>query len=308
MKVLIMGSGAVGGYFGSVLAKSGQDVTFIARNEHLQRILADGLRVESDTAGTFMISPKASERPVDGYTADLVLFCVKAYHNEDAIEIIRPAIGDSTTILTLQNGIGGGDQLSEAFGNDKVLLGAAYIEAMRKSPGIIGQTGSAPRIAFGEADGTESDRAIEVRDALSKAGIVADLSGDVMKALWSKLVYISALSGMTCITRSEFVDVIETPETYEMTRRVVQETYDVAKAGGIDLDDSTVDDTLLEFKEGSHDMVSSMHLDLKAGNPLEVAVINGAVSKAGALVGVSTPLNDFIYTCLKPADNKARGL
>ena len=160
---------------------------------------------------------------------------------------------------------------------------------------------------LGESDGTETERAVRIRDALSGAGIGVDLSGDVMKALWSKLVYISALSGMTCITRSVFVDVIDTPETLEMTRSVMNETFDVARANGIALDDSIVDETLSEFKEGTADMVSSMYLDLKAGNPLEVAVINGAVSQAGKMVGVATPYNDFIYTCLKPADNRARG-
>ena len=127
MKILVMGAGAVGGYFGGVLSKSGEEVTFVARGQHLEAINRDGLRVESVASGDFTVHPPAIERPDGTWKADLALLYVKSYHNQQAMETMKPAVGDSTAILTLQNGIGSGDRLASIYGREKVLLGAAYI-------------------------------------------------------------------------------------------------------------------------------------------------------------------------------------
>lgn len=306
MKILIMGAGAVGGYYGGALARSGADVTFVARGAQLAAMKSGGLRVDSDVLGTFTVRPPAVERPDGARQADLVIYCVKSYHNEAAIELVRPAVGDSTLILTLQNGIGSGDQLADAFGRERVLLGATYIDAERKAPAVVVQTGDDVRIVFGEEDGRETARALKVRDTLQQEGIEAVLSPNVLKALWTKLVYICGLSGMTCITRAPIAEVIDNPETLALTRRVMQEAFQVGKARGIKLDDTLVDETIAEFHRSKDHMTSSMHLDLQVGNPLEVQVLNGAVSRLGRDVGVVTAANDFITTCLSVADQRAR--
>ena len=135
MKILVMGTGAVGGCFGGMLARAGHDVTFVARGANLEAIRSNGLRVESVAAGNFTVTPQVTDRAGDSGEADLVLFCVKSYDNEAAMEEMAGAVGDRTAILTLQNGLGSGDLLSDRFGREKVLLGAAYIEAARKAPG-----------------------------------------------------------------------------------------------------------------------------------------------------------------------------
>lgn len=127
----------------------------------------------------------------------------------------------------------------------------------------------------------------------------------MLKALWNKLVYICALSGMSCITRGPFEDVLRTPETLGVTEQVMREAYDVGKASGVGLDDDLVETTLAGFLR-EKDFVSSMYLDLVAGNPLELDVLNGAVSRMGKALGVDTPTNDFITACLRTADNKGR--
>ena len=306
MKILIMGSGGVGGTIGGLLARSGEDVTFVARGAHLEAINANGLRVQSASAGEFIARAPAVERPDASTASDLVIFCVKSYQNELAMETIRPALGAETAILTLQNGIGSGDRLAAAFGAERVLLGAVYVEAMLKEPGVVAHLGDRCRVVFGGTDGRDAPRGLEVRDVLRRAGIDAELSPDVSRALWEKLVFICALSGMTCITRGSFAEVMSTPGSRDLTRRVVQEVVDVASARGVSLDGDMVGSTMDQFEASKDDLRSSMHLDLERGRPLELGVLNGAVSDLGRESGVPTPVNDFITACLTVADARAR--
>ena len=277
------------------------------RGQQLEAIRSNGLRVESSSFGDFTVRPGTVEAPDGSWRADLVLFCVKSYHNAQVIETIRPAVGENTTLLTVQNGLGSGEELANAFGVEKVLVGAAYIEAMRKEPGVVGQVGGQPQIVFGREDGTESERATKVSDTLRGAGIDAQLSKDVTKALWNKLIFICALSGMTCMTRSRFYEVLDTPETLDLTWKVMREVEAVGRARGVKLDADVVEATMADFQATKQDLVSSMHMDLEAGNPLELSTINGAVSRIAREVGVAAPVNDFITACLTVADNAARG-
>ncbi len=306
MRILVTGAGAVGGYFGGVLSRSGEDVEFLLRGQQLHAIKANGLRVESSASGNFVVRPSVVEVPNGSRRADLVLFCVKSYHNEQVIETIRPAVDEDTTLLTLQNGLGSGDELARAFGTERVLVGAAYIDATRIRPGVVRQVGETPRIVFGREDGVESEQAIKIRNVLRKAGIDAQVSRDVTKALWGKLIYFCALSGMTCITRSGFSQVLNTPETLDLAWRVMREAAAVGIANGVNLDADVVETIMADFQKTGQDLVSSMHMDLEAGSPLELSAINGAVSTIGKEVGVDTPVNDFITACLTVADNAAR--
>ncbi len=306
MKILIMGTGAIGGCYGGLLARSGEDVVFAARGDNLQAISDAGLRIESATFGEFVVHPKAVDRLDGSWIADLILFCVKGYHNEQAMSDMSPAVGDSTTILTLQNGIGSGEQLAQRFGADRILLGAAYIDAERTAPGMFAQRGSPPRIVLGEESGEMTDRAEAVAKVLRQARIETELSSNVLTALWSKLVYICALSGMSCVTRSSFSEVLETTETHAMTMQVMTEALKVGQASGVPLDDELPNSIMAGFLEEKGGLISSMHTDLVAGNPLEVSLINGAVARIGKEIGVDTSANSFIAACLAIADNRAR--
>ena len=299
-----MGSGAVGGYFGAVLARAGHNVTFITRGEHLDAIRAGGLRVESVTSGDFTVEANAVAVP-DGSKADLALFCVKGYDNETAIATMAPGVGAGTTILTLQNGLGSGDELGRAFGADKVFLGATYIDAMKKSPGVVSEHGGDCNIIFGTESGEKTPSAVEVLAVLKDAGIDSTLSDKVTVDLWSKLIFICALSGMTCITRGTMAEVLDTPETLDMSWRVMREAEAVGRAKGVGLDDDVVDAKMATLQAEKHDILSSMKTDLNRGNPLEVHVLNGAVSRMGKEVGVPTPSNSFIADSLTVHHNRA---
>ena len=305
MRILVMGSGAVGGYYGAVLHRGGHDVTFVARGEHLEAIMQSGLHIESVSSGDFTIHPTATDRPDGSWKADLALFCVKGYDNRDAIAIMAPAVGQDTAMLTLQNGLGSGDELAAAFGRESVLLGATYVDSTRKAAGVVSEVGGPANIVFGEQDGSRSPRAVAVLDAMRESAIAVELSTDVAKALWTKLVYICAVSGMTCVTRAPFTEVLETPETLELTWWVMREAEAVARAIGIGLDEDIVEKAMAGFQEVGGRLVSSMFTDLERGNPLEVDILNGAVSRLGKDLGVATPVNDFIAGCLAPAHNSA---
>ena len=299
MKVLVMGSGAVGGYFGAALRRAGHDVVFIARGDHLKSMARSGLRVESSAAGTFDIDARASERPPAAWKADLVLYCVKGYDNSTAVHTISTAVGTDTVILTLQNGMGSIDALAAAYGRDAALPGLTYIDATRTGPGVVREFGlKPPDIVFGEEDGRGSDRVDEIREALDVEGVEVRVSDDITKELWSKFIYICGLSGSTCITRSTFDQVVATPATLDLTRRIMHEAYSVSEAKSVGIADDYVDDTVDYFVSIGGENTSSMYTDLMRGNPIEVEVLNGAVSRMGAELSIPTPANDFIATCL----------
>ena len=306
MKVLVVGAGGVGGYYGGVLARSGEEVALVARGDHLRAILKDGLRVRSEASGHFTVHPMATERPDGSWKADLALFCVKSYHNEQAIEVMAPAIGEDTDILTLQNGIGAGGELADAFGRNRVLLGATYIDGWIEAPGVVGEGGGAFQTVFGEVTGEKTARAARILDTFTRAGLDTRLTSKILNALWAKLLLICGLSGMSCITQGPIDAVMETPDTRELMRRVLAEVEAVGRAQGIAFRDGIVDWTMDHLHEHRKTVMSSMYLDMKAGKPLEVGVLNGAVSKAGREVGVDTPVNDFITACLSIVDARAR--
>ena len=298
MNVLVMGSGAVGGYYGAVLRHAGNDVTFVARGDHLAAIRERGLRVDSVTSGNFTVDADATDRPDASLRPDLVLLCVKGYDNPEAIELIRPTVGEGTAVLTLQNGIGSGAQLADAFGQDRVMLGVTYVDAALEGPGHVREFGGPSRLVFGEADGRETDRAVAVRDAFSGAGVRVELTSDVETALWRKFLFICAWSGMICVTRSPMSQILASPGTERMTMAVLTEVQSVAAARGIELPDSEVDAAMESFRDAGEDSVSSMFIDLQAGKPLEIEVLNAAVARMGAEAGVATQVNDFISACL----------
>ena len=269
------------------------------------RYASVALTVRSVTAGDWRVRAPVGDS-VDGtWFPDLVLFCVKSYHNREAIRCIAPAVGPGTAILTLQNGIGSGEDLATAFGAEKVMLGAAYVEAAHPAPGIFEEHGGTCRIVFAEPDNRKSSRSVSVLEMLRASGIDAEIADDIDRALWAKLMFICGLSGMTCVTRSSFAEVMNTPQTADLTLNVIEEVAAVARAFGVNLDADIVESTMESFRKDRNELLSSMYADLEAGRPLELANLNGKVSALGSGLGVPTPANDFITACLTPAHNRA---
>ena len=306
MKIAVMGSGGVGGYFGGMLAKAGHAVTFIARGEHLQAIRKEGLRVVHN-AGEFTIDASATDNAEGVGPAELVLFSVKAYDTDSALRVMSPLVGPDTTVLTLQNGVESHTAMANAFGENHALPGAAYVESRIDSPGVVVQTGGVARLVFGEASGAETERVRRLRDALLSSGINAEVSPDVLATLWSKFLFIAAVAGLTSACRRRIGDLLGEPGYQELLVKAMREIEAVGRAKGINLDDAVVEQTM-EYVEGAvKDITASMHLDLERGRRLELEIFNGAVVRMGREVGVATPVNDMLYLVLKPHVNGAGG-
>ena len=210
MKIAVMGAGGVGGYFGGLLAKAGNDVSFIARGEHLRAIRDRGLKVVPN-AGEFVVNAAATDRPEEVGVVDLVMFTVKAYDTDSALEAMSSLVGPETTVLTLQNGVESHIRVGEVFGEGHGLPGAAYVESRIDAPGVVVQSGHVARIVFGEASGEESARVERVRDVMVSAGINVEVSPDVLSTLWTKFLFITAVAGLTSACRRRIGDLLEEP-------------------------------------------------------------------------------------------------
>lgn len=298
MKIAIMGSGGVGGYFGAKLAAAGYDVTFIARGSHLQAIRRDGLRIRSSLGDLVVRQPQLTERPGDVGPVDLVLFAVKLWDTESAAEAIKPLIGPGTGILSLQNGVIKDEILADRFGRSTVIGGVCYIAAAIGEPGVIVHTGTMQRVVFGEYDGSRSKRVTRLFDACAKAGIESAISDDIRRAIWEKFVFLCGLSATTATTRCPIGVVRSHAPTRHLLASVMGEVVAVGGAEGVAFSPDFVEDRLRFCDQLPYDMTSSMHHDLERGNRLEVAWLSGDVSRRGARLGVVAPYNTAVYDIL----------
>ncbi len=300
MKIVVMGAGAVGAYFGGMLAKAGEDVCLIARGAHLQALWEKGLVVDSE-AEKFQIPIRASADPVDAGIADLVLFCVKSYDTVEAARQMMPVIGPETVVLSLQNGVDNEEVLAELVGAEKVMAGLCYVQAHIAAPGVVRQAGDRRDIIFGELSGEISPRACQILAVFQKAGINVELTADIKLAVWRKFLFISAFSSITSVTRSSVGPIRQTAEAWDLYRQLLQEAYRVALAMGVNLPEDAVDKTMA-FTASMPDMFkSSLLRDLEQGKRLEIDALCGAVVRLGERTGVPTPASRFVYSVLKVA-------
>ena len=306
MKIAVMGAGSVGGYFGGMLARSNNDVTLIARGPHLENILQYGLKMDTNE-GVFTLNCladiAATGDPASVGPVDLILLTVKTYHNREAVAAMMPMAGPNTAVLCLQNGMDSYQAAGDSIGLDRVLPGAAYIEAGVPSPGVIKQTGNVVRIVFGELDGAESPRSRRILSVIRESGIDAQLTLDIRASLWTKFLFIATMAGVTTTSRRTMAELMPQPEWRRVVEGCLHEIDTVGRAGGVNLADDIVVTTLNYIDDELENLGASMHADIMAGRPLELEALNGAVVRAGDAVGVSTPINDVIYAMLKPFAN-----
>ena len=300
MKIAVMGTGGVGGYFGARLAASGQDVHFIARGPHLAAIRENGLRVKSDTGDVTIKPAQATDNPAEVGAVDIVLFAVKLYDTDSAGKMLAPLIGPETGVVDLQNGVDSEDELASILGREHVVGGVAYISARIDEPGVILHVGKGAKLAFGELDGRLSPRVEALAAACEAAGFGHEVSENIEAALWTKLVMLSSMSAISCLTRLPVDEAVREPETAELFLTAMKEVADVAAAKGV----SISADALAGFKAvtrgGSSSIRPSMFVDLERGKPLEIDRLSGTVVRAGAELGVPTPFHAMALALLKP--------
>jgi 2-dehydropantoate 2-reductase len=299
MKIAMMGSGGVGGFFGGRLAHAGYDVSFIARGSHLAAMREHGLVIESEPQGDIRLSKvRVTDDPAKLGRADLVILSVKLWDTETAAKQIEPLVGPDTGVLSLQNGVIKDDILRRAFGEAAVMGGVAYVATTVARPGVIRQTGTMQRIVLGEYGGRTSARATFLHEALLHAGVPAELSGDVRKAIWEKYVFLVGLSGATTAMRMPIGPIRANAQTRAFFLELMRETVAVGRAHGVALPEDFAEDRLA-FGDGlPADMTSSMHHDLERGNPLEVNWLSGGVVQLGTAMGVPTHANRAVCDIL----------
>ncbi len=306
MRIAIVGVGAVGGYFGGLLAASDAEVFFIARNQTLKALRTSGLRIESPFGDLDLAKIEATDKPAAIGKVDAVLVCVKAWQVKEVCELIRPLIGEQTAVLSLQNGVEAVDQLAQAYGQDRVLGGMCRIVATQVGPGQIRHLGVEPFIALGDLRGKANERADKLHEALTDADIWSRIPFDIRSSIWQKMVFVASVGGVGAVTRADIGTLRVLPETRKLLCQAMAEICSVAAAKKITLRDDTVERSL-SFLDGMEaETMTSMQRDLMEGRPSELDALNGAVVRIGRSVGVNTPTHCFLYASLLPAELKAR--
>lgn len=303
MKIAIFGSGAVGGYFGATLARSGQDVTFIARGAHLEAINARGLEIRSSRLGDFTVRAPAVDDPGRIGAVDVVLYAVKAYHNAGAMPTLPPLVGPKTIVLTLQNGVDSVDDIAAVVGEGHVLGGTTYVATALEAPGLIVQTGVHRSIIFGEVFGDctrISERVQAIAGLMAPADIQVTPVADGRVPIWDKFVYLAPFSGFTGAARLPIGPIWAKPPVREMFYAAAREVAAVAAAEGVQISADRFA-TLQQYMDGIPATTrSSLLIDLEAGKPIEVEALQGAAVRRAARHGVPTPILSTLYAVLKP--------
>lgn len=302
MRVLVVGAGAVGGYFGVLLARGGHEVAFVARGANLAALRAQGLRVELPGGETWQLdAPIAVEDPAGAPPADLILVCVKSYDTAAAAKALRPAIRPDTIVLSLQNGIENEDVLASVLDLPPLMLALTQIGVALTAPGVVHFSGRG-NILFGEPDGRASARAETVRAALAKAGIPVEVRADIQVAVWEKLAWNAGFNAVTTITRTTVAEALAVPATRDLIVTAMEEVDAVATALRILVRRRRTERVLADSTNALPDFQTSMLQDLLRGRRLEYDAITGAVVRAAERAGVAVPVNRALLALLARLD------
>jgi len=304
MRVLIAGTGGVGGYYGARLAAAGTDVEFLARGAMLDALRANGLMLHADLGDARLERVDATDRPAQ--PADAVLFTVKSYDNAEAADAIEAAVAPGTILCSLQNGVDNEAFLRERFPSAVVLGGTSRIEAFVVEPGVFAQHGHQHELTIGAFDPADRPAAERLAAEVEPSGVPITVTDDIQAALWLKLVVITGLGGVTAYAHGTIGDVLDSPDLDRLLRDVLTETDAVARALGVAIPPGLAD-TVHAYAEHqlARDFSSSMARDVERGRPLEVEWLNGAVVRYGDRVGIPTPANRRVLDALLPIHREA---
>lgn len=298
MKIVMMGSGGVGGYYGARLAQAGHEIVFVARGAHASAIRSGGLRVKSELGDVRVQPARVVEDPAQAGVADLIVVAVKLWDSEPAAAAIRPIVGAQTTVVSLQNGVDKDEVLAAAVGRAHVIGGVTHIGAIIAEPGLIAHTGKLQKITLGELDGGSSPRVQAIAAVLQGAKIDTVESDDIRRVTWEKFVFLTSLSGLTALTRKPVGAVREHPATRALLLDALREAAAVARAEGVKLDPGVPEQQLKMMDGLAPSMLASMAQDLLRARRLELEWLSGAVVRRGDARGVPTPVHRAIYAAL----------
>ncbi|PPR28934.1 MAG: hypothetical protein CFH31_00777 [Alphaproteobacteria bacterium MarineAlpha9_Bin1] len=300
MKIIVMGTGAVGGYFGARLARAKHDVAFVARGSHLEAIKKNGLRIISELGDITIYPAKASDNPSDFGIADIIMFCVKSYDATTSSQLIKTVVGPKTGVIPFLNGIGHIEIMKNILGSKSVLGGVAAISALIEEPGVIRHNATMQMLKFGEFDNILSPRIKAFQSACEEASINNSIPENIERDLWQKVIIICTLAGVNCLTRLPLGICRSNPATRALMEELATETVAVALSENIPLPKNQVEITMQGLDNLPAEMKASTLPALEKGEKLEISALNGAIEKLGKKNGIDTPMHRAVCAALSP--------
>jgi 2-dehydropantoate 2-reductase len=300
MKIAVMGAGAVGCYYGAMLARAGHDVVLIGRVQHVEAIARDGLHLEAQQFDEYIGRPhlSASSDAAAVAGAELVLFCVKSTDTESAGASIKPHLADNALVLTLQNGVDNAERLRRVIAHD-VAATVVYVATEMAGPGHVRHHGR------GELVIEPSARSEAIKQMFEAAHVPVDISPNVRGALWAKLIMNCAYNALSAITQLPYGRLVKGEGVREAMRDVIDECMAVAHADGVTLPPD-VDAGVRRIAETMPGQYSSTAQDLARNKRSEIDHLNGFIARRGEALGVRTPANRMLHTLVRLIEDKAR--
>jgi 2-dehydropantoate 2-reductase len=301
MRIAVLGSGGIGGYFGGRLAASGHDVAFVARGDHLRAIREHGLQVTS-VAGDFTVEPAHVTDDVTSIgVVEVVLLAVKTWQLPPVLESLPSLVGPGTAVVTTQNGVEAPDQVAAVVGRDAVLPGIAKIFAFIDGPGRITHAGGPASLAFDEwstGPGSGSDRVTRLREAVTTSGAVSPVPDDIWAELWSKMLFVVPFGGLGAALDATIGELRSAPPRRVLLQDAMREVETLARARGIRLPEQVVAGTMAFVDDQPADATTSLQRDLLEGRPSELDAWTGAVVRLAGESGVEVPLHRLLLEVL----------
>lgn len=296
MKIVVVGAGAVGGYFGGRMAAAGLDVAFMCRGKTLEAVRANGIRIES-VEGNAHVRPTAFDIPDPSLKADLILWAVKTHQNAEAITTAKSLVTDQTAVLCLQNGVDAMDDLAAAFGADKMIGGFASIAAEATAPAVVRHT-ALGRITLGELNIQGTARMIAAAGLFQKANIPHRVSDNIRRDLWGKLVWNAAFNPLSVLLQATVEELLNSLAALSILKRAMQEVADVANEEGFSISRKLIE-SYLDPKGQSGEFRTSMLQDFLRHRPMEVDAISGAVVRRARRHGAPVPVNELFFDTIR---------
>ncbi|MBE5105147.1 2-dehydropantoate 2-reductase [Bacillus thuringiensis] len=298
MRILVLGAGGVGGFFGGRLVEKGEDVTFLVRSRRKQQLEGKGLIIRS-VNGDFSFQPKLITKEDRTVPFDVILFSTKAYHLNDAIEDLKPFVDENTVIIPLLNGIAHLSRLQKEFGEEKVIGGLCFIETTLNDQGEIVQTSAANRLVFGEIKPQDSARIKRISKVFAGTKSSFVLSENIMQDMWHKYLFITVMSGVTTLMRAPIGPIRESEGGREFIRNVFEESMRIMRAFGAPVKDNIVEEHMKTIDKISYDMKSSMQRDMEKGSLVEGKHLQGYLLGLAKQFSIDVPLLGVVYQNLK---------
>lgn len=298
MRTLVVGAGAVGGYFGGRLAQAGRDVTFLVRPKQAEQLQSQGLRILSSTHGDFTVRPKTITADKIASPFDIIFLSVKSYDLAGAIDDFAPGVGPQTVIIPVLNGMHHMDVLTQRFGKDAVLGGVCYVATQVDSQGRIVQLDDTQSLTYGELDGEKTSRIEAVHQTFHGAGFDAAISADILRDMWQKWVFLASVGAITCLLRGNIGEIVAAGGA-ELSLTAVRECAAIAAASGYPMSEPFLAKNSAQLTAPGSLLTSSMYRDLQDHAPrVEADTILGDLLERGRKHGVSAPMVQAAFVSL----------